>query len=200
MHGREWHNMKKLFFLVPALFVFCAAGYMQTPVPAATPYVRPDAKVRFERYVKDTVGPASWIGKVAGAGFATASNSPEEWGGSWKGFGKRVASNFGKGAISQTARYGLDEALKVDSHYYRSADRSTKARLKNAFISTFTARKANGKRTVGVPRIVGTYASNVIASETWYPERYNWKDGMRQGTISLGINVIADLFREFVRR
>ena len=168
------------------------------PVSAPTPYVRPDATKRFRHYVNDVTGPGAWGGILGGAAFSTAVNSPEEWGGSWEGFGKRVASNFGKNVIRSTVTYGLDEALKLDSHFYKSEKRSVGARMKNALISPVTARKANGKRTIGVPKIVGTYSANLAAYELWYPARYDAKDAMVNGTITLGANAFYNLFKEFI--
>ena len=170
----------------------------QTNQTASNGYTRPTAKKRFNRYVNSVVGPFTLARQVAGAGFATWRNSPEEWGGQWEGFGKRMASNFGKNVIKQTTIYGLDEALKLDSGYYRATGKSTGAKIKNALISPVTARKPSGKRTIGVPRLVGTYTGNIIARETWYPDRYDWKDGVRSGTISLGIGAAFNLFKEFV--
>ena len=144
------------------------------------------------------VGPFTLARQVAGAGISTARNSPEEWGGQWEGFGKRLASNFGKNVIKQSTIYGLDEALKLDSGYYRATGKSTGAKIRNALISPVTARTPNGKRTIGIPRLVGTYTGNIIARETWYPDRYDWNDGVRSGTISLGIGAAFNLFKEFV--
>ena len=109
-----------------------------------------------------------------------------------------MASNFGKNAIKQTTKFGLDEALKYDSHFYRSKSKSVGARVGNALISPVTARDKTGKRVVGIPNLVGTYASHIIAREAWYPDRYDWKDGVRSGTISLGFAAAFNLFKEFV--
>ncbi len=174
---------------------------MPSPEPApqtAPAYVRPDANTRFKRYVNGTVGPVSLARQVVGAGIGTWRNSPEEWGGQWEGFGKRLASGLGENVIKQTTIYGLDEALKLDSHYYRSNKKNPGAKIKNALLSPVTARNSRGKRIIGVPRLVGTYTSNIVAAETWYPNRYDWKDGVRSGSISLGINAAFNLFKEFV--
>lgn len=93
--------------------------------------------------------------------------------------------------------YGIDEAFKLDSHFYRSKKRDVGSRVANAFLSTVTARTTSGKRTIGVPRIIGTYTANVIAAEAWLPPRYNWKDGIKSGTISLGVNSLFNLVKEF---
>lgn len=173
-----------------------------TPEPLSSPsvsqYQRPTAKVRFKRFVDDTVGPVTLARTVVTAGWSTYRNDPEEWGGQWEGFGKRVASNMGKNFIQQSAIYGLDEALKLDSHYYRSTKKDAGSKVKNALLSTVTARNKNGKRVVGVPRLVGTFGSNIIAAEAWYPDRYNWRDGARSATVSLGFNAAFNLFKEFI--
>lgn len=173
---------------------------VSTPAPDSnnSSYVRPDGKTRFKRYVNGTAGPFALARQVAGAGIATWRNSPEEWGGQWEGFGKRVASNFGKNLIKQTTIYGLDSALKLDSHYYRSQKKDVGSKIKNALISPVTARNSSGKRVVGVPRLVGTYTASVVAAETWYPSRYDWKDGAKSATISFGISAAYNLFKEFV--
>ncbi|MFN0140211.1 MAG: hypothetical protein ACKVQW_09015 [Pyrinomonadaceae bacterium] len=171
-----------------------------TPTPSPTPngYVRPSGPERAKRYAKSMFGAEALGRKAVSAGIGTWRNSPAEWGGQWEGFGKRFASEIGKSVIKNTTEYALDEALSVDSHFYRSANRSSSARLKNALISPFTARKPSGKRTIGIPRIMGTYTSSVLSREIWYPNRYTWKDGLRSGTVSFGVSAASNLFREFV--
>jgi len=165
--------------------ISCSFAFAQTePAPSPTPgpspdriltsptYTRPSANARFKRYVNSTVGPFTLARNVAYAGLATWENSPEEWGGQWEGFGKRVASNFGKNLIKQTTIYAL--------------------------LSPVTARTRSGRRVIGIPRIVGAYSGNIIARETWYPDRYDWKDGVRNGTISFAVAGAFNLFKEFV--
>ena len=168
------------------------------PAAASDRYVRPDAKTRSKRYIDSMVGPFALAREVAGAGISTWRNSPEEWGDHWEGFGRRAASNFGKNVIKQTTVYGLDEAFKYDSSFYRSKDKSVGARIRNALISPVTARDRDGRRVIGVPRLVGTYGASIVAYETWYPSRYGWKDGVKTGTYSLGFNAAFNLFKEFV--
>jgi hypothetical protein len=173
------------------------------PIDAAedtSGYQRPSGKERRDRYIKSIVGPKSLAMTVLGAGYSTARNDPKEWGGQWEGFGKRVASGLGKKAIKNSTMFGLDEALRYDSKFYPSRDRSFSSRIGNALISPLTARNERGRRVIGIPRIVGTYTSNIVAAETWYPSRYSYKDGLRSGTISLGMNAAYNLIKEFVRR
>lgn len=187
------------------------AATTQTSTPADTPdqstpavqannnwYTRPDSKTRFKRYVNSMFGPMAIAQTAAVAGLGTWRNSPEEWGDQWEGFGRRFASGMGRSAIKQTTIYGLGEALKLDSKYYRSQKKDVGSKIRNALISPVTARRPNGKRTIGIPRIVGTYTSSIVAAEWWLPARYDYKDGLKAGTISLAWNVAWNLVKEFV--
>lgn len=160
-------------------------------------YVRPEAKKRLKNYVNRTIGPIALAKNAASAGFSTITNNPEEWERTGTGFARRFASKTGENAIKQTTVYVLDEVLKLDSSYYKSQKKDFGSRVKNAFVSTFTARRSNGDRTFGAPRIAGTYASHIISREVWYPERFSYKDGLRSGTYSLGFNVLTNILQEF---
>ena len=162
------------------------------------PYVRPNATKRFNSYLNSVAGPFALAGIAVGAGIRTATNSPEEWEGNWEGFGRRFASGLGKNAIEKTTTFALDETFKLDSKFYRSRKKDFRSRVGNALISAVTARNKNGRRVFGFPRIAGAYTANVIAYETWYPNRYNYRDGLQNGTISIGANALANLFREFI--
>lgn len=143
-------------------------------------------------------GPMALGKRVVTAGYSTWRNSPEEWGPTWEGFGKRFASSTGKSIIKNTTQYGLEEAFKLDSKFYRSKKKDVGSRIGNALISPMTAKDKNGKLVFGFPRVVGTYTSSIVAAETWYPDRYSWKNGLRSGTISLGMNAAFNLVKEFI--
>ncbi|HEV7644982.1 MAG TPA: hypothetical protein VGO50_13640 [Pyrinomonadaceae bacterium] len=174
------------------------AGSKEAPVPQASPYVRPTAKKRFISYVNGMFGPIAMGKNAATAGISTWRNSPEEWGDKWEGFGRRFASNIGKGIIKQTVSYSLEEAFKLDSKYYRSQKKDVGSRVSNALLSTVTARDKNGKRVFGFPRIAGIYAASITAAQMWYPSRFDWKDGVKNGTVSLGFTAAFNLVKEFI--
>lgn len=176
---------------------------LRTPQPNKTvsrfKYSRPTAKERFKKYVKSNVGLSALATTAVTSGISHYNDSPEEWEDDSKGYARRFGSSFAQRAIRTTVIYGLDETLRVDSNFYKKGKgEKFNKRLINALISPVTARKPNGRRVVGIPRIVGTYSSSIIAREAWYPERFDYKDGLRTGTISLGINAAINLVREFI--
>lgn len=187
-------------------------GQQTTPSPTPDPkttttqtttpdYVFPTADERFKRYVKNTVGPMRLLRTGAAAGIQQWRDSPEEWGQGMKGYGKRFASGMGRNAIQQTVTYGLDSAFQLDTGFKRSKREGFGPRLKDALLQNVTSRTRSGKRVISAPRFVGVYTGSIIASETWYPERYSYKDGLRQGTTTLlmgfGFNVVREFLIKF---
>ena len=161
-------------------------------------YVFPSHDERFKRYLKSTIGPFSLVRTGISAGLNQWHDSPEEWGQGMKGYGKRYASGFGRNAIQQTVTYGLDEAFHLDTGFERSKREGFGARLKDALLQNVTSRTRSGKRVISAPRFVGVYTGAIVAHETWYPERYSYKDGLRSGSMTLLTGFGINLFREFV--
>ena len=104
---------------------------------------------------------------------------------------------MGRSVMKNTMMYGMDEAFKLDSYYYRSEKRDWKSKVKTAMLSPVIARKPDGKKVFGFPRVASTYASSVIVAETWYPGT-DWKDGLRNGSMTLLFNGGYNLLKEFI--
>ena len=170
----------------------------QTTTTTTQGYVFPTHRERFNRYVKSTVGPFRLAWTAAAAGIDQWRDHPEEWGQGMKGYGRRYASNFGQNAITQTVTYGLDEAFGFDTGFKKSTHEGFGARLKDALLQNITSRTKSGKRVISAPRLVGVYTGAVVSRETWYPERYTYKDGLRAGTGTLLTGFGINLVREFV--
>lgn len=177
-----------------------AAAQTTAKPTSPEPYVFPTHRQRFKRFVSSTVGPFS-LGRTAiSAGVNQWRDHPEEWEQGASGFGKRFASSFGKHAIQQTVTYGLDEALNLDTGFRRSTRTGFGPRLKDALLENVTSRNRKGERVVAIPRFAGAYTSSIIRAETWYPARYDYKDGLRSGTTSILTGFAFNLIREFVIR
>jgi hypothetical protein len=176
------------------------AAQRSTKQTAPEPYVFPTHAERFKRYVNSTVGPFTLARTAISAGFNQWRDNPEEWEQGASGYGKRFASGFGKHAIKQTVTYGLDEALGLDTGFKRSTRQGFGPRLKDALLENVTSRNRNGNRVVAVPRFAGAYTAAIIRAETWYPSRYDYKDGLRSGTTSILTGFAFNVLREFVIR
>ena len=181
-----------IFVIVISMQIFAQTTTNQTT------YTRPEAGERFKKYVDNTVGLSALLGPAVSATFRQIKNTPPEWKKTGSGFTKRFGDSFGRNFVNQTVTYGLDEALKLDSNFYLSQKRDFKSKFSNSVVSAFTARTSSGKRTIGAPRIIGTYSGAIVANEVWMPKRFTYKDGLRDGSISLGTRVLFNLVREFI--
>ena len=161
-------------------------------------YVFPTHRERFNRYMKSTVGPFRLVWTGFSAGIQQWQDHPEEWEQGMKSYGKRYVSAFGQNAIQQTVTYGLDEAFGLDTGFEKSKREGVGPRFKDALIQNVTSRTRSGKRMISVPRFAGVYTGAIVARETWYPQRYSYKDGLRSGTTNLLTGFGINLLREFV--
>jgi hypothetical protein len=162
-------------------------------------YLRPAEKTKLSNYVFDAVGPYPIVGAGIAAGVNQISNAPPEWNQGAEGYAKRFGSDFGIAAIGTTARYGLAEALKEDTLYYRCECRGVLPRMGHAVLSTLMARREeNGHRVFSFPALIAPYAGSMAAVYGWYPNRFGAKDAFRIGNYSLlaymGSNISLEFF------
>jgi hypothetical protein len=162
-------------------------------------YVRPTERTKIRNYVFDAYGPYPVAGAAFAAGINQWSNAPPEWGQGTEGFSKRFGSDFAIATIGTTTRYGLAEAFREDTLYYRCECRGVLPRMSNAVISTFTARRGqDGHRVFSLPALLAPYAGSMVAVYGWFPSRFGAKDAFRMGNYSLlgymGGNLALEFF------
>jgi hypothetical protein len=171
-----------------------------TTAPQLGPiYVRPTQKIKIFNYLFDTFGPYPIAGAAFGASINQANNTPPEWNQGAEGYAKRFGSDYGIAVVATSARYGLSEAFREDSMYYRCECKGVFPRLSHALISTLTARRGeDGHRVFSIPALVAPYAGTMTAVYGWYPDRYNAKDAFRTANYSLlgfaGENISLEFF------
>jgi hypothetical protein len=162
-------------------------------------YVRPTQKARISNYAFDSFGPYPVAGAAFAAGVNQLSNSPPEWNQGLRGYGRRFGSDFAIAAVGTTTRYGLAEAFKEDTLYYRCDCMGPIPRLRHAVISTLTGRRGDdGHRIFSFSALVAPYAASMVAVYGWYPDRFGAKDAFRMGNYSLlgymGGNIALEFF------
>jgi len=162
-------------------------------------YVRPTERTKVNNYAFDAFGPYPIAGAAFAAGINQWGNAPPEWGQGIEGYGKRLGSDFGIAAIGTTTRYGLAEAFKEDTLYYRCECSGPLPRLRHAVISTLTGRRGeDGHRVFSLSALVAPYAGSMIAVHLWFPDRFDAKDAFRMGNYSMlaymGGNIALEFF------
>lgn len=161
-------------------------------------YVRPTREERRKCFLSDAFGVPAVIGATFGAAVNQIGDAPPEWRKTAGGFGKRFASSYGTNVVRNTISYGLSETFKLDNRFEKSGEKDFGKRLKHVFLGSYTTRTKTGKRLPDFPFVAGTYMAAVVADEVWYPKCYGYRDGLRDGTISLGVRFGVNLLREFV--
>jgi hypothetical protein len=177
-----------------------------SPSPASTAtsrlepaYTRPTQAIMAGNYAFDAFGPYPVAAAAIAAGLNQFTNSPPEWGQGAEGFSKRIGSDFGIAAVATTSRYGLAEAFKQDTMYYRCDCRGAFPRLRHALLSTLTARRGDdGHRVFSIPALVSPYAGSMTAVYGWYPDRFGAKDAFRIGNYSLLVYAGGNVALEFL--
>lgn len=167
--------------------------------PRDLTYIRPTESTMLHNYLFDAYGPYPIGAAAVTAGLNQFTNSPPEWNQGVKGYSRRFGSDFGIIAVGTTTRYGLAEAFREDTMYYRCECRGLLPRFTHAAISTLTARRGDdGHRVFSFPSLVAPYAGTMTAIYGWYPNRFGAKDAFRMGNYSLlgymGGNVALEFF------
>ena len=170
----------------------------QQTTSAAGGYVFPSSRQRLNHYLWETFGPLTLIGVGVAAGIDQGQNNPPEWKQGASGYGKRFASRMGQYTIEQTTSYALSEAFGLDTGFERSQRHGFSARLGDTLIQNVTSRTRTGKRIISAPRLAGVYVGGLVPALTWYPSRFSYKDGLREGTYSLAAGFALNVLREFI--
>ena len=170
-----------------------------SPAPPDLAYTRPPEKTKIENYLFDAFGPYPAAGAAFAAGISQAYNTPPEWKQGAAGYSKRFGSDFGIAATSTTMRYGLAEAFREDTLYYRCECTGVFPRLRHAVASTLTARRGqDGHSVFSLPALIAPYAGSMTAVYAWYPDRYNGEDALRMGNYTMLGYVGGNIALEFI--
>lgn len=127
------------------------------------------------------------------------ANSPREWSKGPDGAAKRFGAVFGKHVVKSSVKLSVAGLRHEDLKYHPCEQSGFGARMTYALVSTVVTRKTtNGSATVATARIAGAFSSGYV-SELWLPERlHTVSNGLASGGVSLGINALTNIVREFV--
>lgn len=177
--------------------------------PAAKPEARVDepmtAKDRVDWIVDGTIGLKSLavVGPI-GTAWQTAWNTPEEWGRTWSGAGKRYLQREADVAISNTIEAGLGAIWGERADYIPSHKHGIKPRLGYALKTVFLAYRPDGHLAPAWGRYAGNTVNNLIEN-TWLPpsattwQQTTWRSASGFATRALG-NVWEEFWPDAKRR
>jgi hypothetical protein len=154
-------------------------------------------KQRWDKYVKDTF--TGWPVYAASLGAALGDqsrNTPEQWGKSWEGYGKRVGTQYASFAIQTSVYEGGSALLKNEGRYVACQCEGVWKRAGYAFQMSFLTYH-NQKKVLDVPQFAAAYAAGMIPV-LWYPQGNSVSaQGVQNGTYQLGFVVLVRQVQEF---
>jgi hypothetical protein len=156
------------------------------------------AKERISWIVVGTIGPRSLfaVGPWSAAWF-TAWNTPEEWGQTWSGFGKRYLQREADVSISNTLEAGLGAIWGEDPRFVPSHRRGIWPRARFAMKSALLAPRRDGHLAPAWGRYAGNVLNNVIEN-TWLPPSVTTPGQTALRSVSgLGGRLAGNLWDEF---
>lgn len=161
-------------------------------------------KTQLHIYLKDTVGPITFLREAAAAGIRQAANSPEEWGGGMEGYGKRFGSNMGYNAVRCTIMYGTAALLHEDNRYFASGKTAFWPRTSHALASPFVTRHRDGRTGFAISKMAG-YVGGTIVSREWMPPsrqgpQYVFTNIATSIAGTAGFNVVREFMPDLIRR
>ena len=152
---------------------------------------------RWDKYVKDTY--TGWPVYVASLGAALGdqtSNTPEPWGRTWEGYGKRVGTQYASFAIQTSVYQGGSALLGNEGRYVACQCGGGWHRAGYALQMSFLTYH-NQKKVLDVPQFAAAYAAGMIPI-TWYPQGYSVSaQGVQNGTYQLGFVALVREIQEF---
>lgn len=192
-------DMSKQWFLLCACGAVLAAQSIASPVTSVgSPGYEPfSARDRLHWALSRAISPANLIAGALVAGRATWTNSPEEYGTHWDGFGKRYGTRLAGGATGNLMEAGIGSIWGEDPRYFRTSGKTIKYRLGNVFRMTFVTHNPVGGEMPAYARYLSIPATTLL-SNAWRPDSQT-QMADAAGRIAFGVlsHVIGNAFSEF---
>src|SRR5580658_9362632 len=165
---------------------------------ASSAYVPLTGNERWRYFLKDTLlSPLAYVGAFAGAFGERLARNPPQWDDSFSGYAKGSAVNIAQFAVQESIHQGGAALLHTDPRYLPCRCAGGLRRAGHALEMSFLTFKDNGSKTFDFSQLAGAYGGAMIA-ETMYPARYSpLVQGVQNGHIQVGANVVLNLFKEF---
>lgn len=171
----------------------------EAPCPQVSDaYVPLTADERWHYFWKDTLlSPLAYFGAMGGAFGEQLAHQPRQWGNGFSGYVKRAGANVAQFGIQESIHQGGAALLHTDPRYVPCQCSGGIHRTWYALEMSFLTYRDNGKKTLDLSELAGAYGGAIIA-EKLYPSHYSpLVQGVQNGHIQVGANVVINLFKEF---
>jgi len=152
---------------------------------------------RLKIYERSFISPEFWVGPPLGAAVSEWTDTPREWTRGPDGFGRRVASNYGRSVIGNTIGFGIAALDGENTRFVPSNEKGVWRRTLHAVTGTFVSRSEYGDTMPAYSRIIGAYGAGFIAN-AWVPKSQdNTGYALERGSTALLSSVGWNVLEEF---
>ncbi|MGH9511827.1 MAG: hypothetical protein ACRD2U_06785 [Terriglobales bacterium] len=122
---------------------------------------------RIRWFITSTIGPSHLFGSgTFSAAFGTALDRPKAYGPGWGGFADRFGMRLTGISTGNAMEAGIGALWGEDPRYFPIPDQPFKARVWNAVMKTFEARRRSGNYAPAYARYIAVTGNNFL-SNTW---------------------------------
>jgi len=184
------HGTRKLSIVGAAVLAALALGSAGAQVRVGA-----DSARRLDRFGRDIA--YGTVEGLAYAGLDQLRDQPVEWDSSWRGYGKRAASNLGEFYIQEGVTEGLAAVMNRPLDYQPCQCRNTGERVWWALRGALFDRTDHGHEALAIPRIAGAYVGS-FAQASWRPsDSDRTRVALLNSTTSLAFGAVINLYHEF---
>ncbi len=148
-------------------------------------------------FANQSFGVESWAAGVFNTSIRQARNSPEEWGQTWDGYGRRFATRMASNAIGNMSEAFIGSFWGEDPRYPKIGQGPFGPRIKQVLKMTVIAQNQDGRYMPAYAR----YAGTIIASQTtslWRPPSENTQlDGLQRVANRAMFRIFTNFMDEF---
>jgi len=132
-----------------------------------------------------------------------ATGSPAQWGGGFRGYGKRVGTRTVSAMLQGTFQAPVAYVLHEDVRYITSGNSGFKRRVGHAIAYSFLTYNSSGHPTPNVANLGAYYASTAV-STAWLPGHYKvlsytLSNSSEQIILSLPVNLLQEFWPDIMR-
>lgn len=185
--------------VVPAFADEALSDSAQSASSSARPPLAPITPSLRVRWLLDgAIGPESllFVGPLS-AWWSTVWNTPEEWGHSWSGFGKRYAEREADVAIANSIEAGLGAIWGEDPRFIPSRKRGIWPRAGFAIKTTFVAPGRNGHLRPAWARYAAKTSKNFIENAWMPPSAHTTQQMLIRTAQGFTGRMLGNLWEEF---
>jgi len=126
-----------------------------------------------------------------------ASGKPYEWGGGFEGYGRRLASNYGRISIQNVFSTVGNAALRYEPRYDRCRCVGFGPRTKHALVRNFMTYNETERELHPQFALYGAALGAGMVSSVWKPRSKVWAEGYSGVLTQVGFGMLSNWVGEF---